>query len=169
MTAWGMARLMQVAAGALIAGVAILSSGLAPAETEADAARLDAEAMQLDPVDFPYVRAVCTVCHTPAMFLHAHLWQEWLGFFHDMVAYGAGGTQEQWDHIYRYFQETLTVLDVNHADEDELVGVLGVDEPTAIRIVQRRIDRRITSVADLESVRGVDPALVDRIAERLLF
>ena len=68
-----------------------------------------------------------------------------------------------------YFQHSLTLIDVNHADEDELSAVLGVDEKTAIAIVQRRTDRRFQTAADLEAVPGVDKARVESIAPRLLF
>ena len=71
--------------------------------------------------------------------------------------------------IYKYFQHGLTLIDVNHADEDELSAVLGVDEKTAIAIVQRRTDRRFQSAADLEAVPGVDKDQIARIAPRLLF
>jgi competence ComEA-like helix-hairpin-helix protein len=86
-----------------------------------------------------------------------------------MKGYGAEGTQEQWDHIFKYDQRNLTEINVNHADEDELSAVLGVDEKTAIAIVQRRADRRFTSVEDLESVPGLNKALVEAIEPRLLF
>jgi DNA uptake protein ComE-like DNA-binding protein len=86
-----------------------------------------------------------------------------------MKGYGAAASSEQWDHIYRYFQHSLTLIDVNHADEDELSAVLGVDEKTAIIIVQRRTDRRFQTAADLESVPGVDRNRVESLAPRLLF
>ena len=62
---------------------------------------------------------------------------------------------------HKYFQRSLTLIDVNHADEDELSAVLGVDEKTAIAIVQRRTDRRFKTAADLEAVPGVDKARIE--------
>lgn len=47
--------------------------------------------------------------------------------------------------------------------------MLGVDEKTAIAIVQRRTDRRFQAAADLEAVPGVDKARIESIAPRLLF
>src|SRR6476469_7619719 len=153
-----MPKVKYVAATVALAGVAAVSSiSLAPAQTDEEMARLNAEAMQLDPVDYPFVQAVCTVCHTPEMFLRNHSWEEWQGLFHDMVSYGASGTQEQWDHIALYFLKTLTVINVNKALEDELMGVLQVDEKTAISIVQRRPYR---SPADLKAVTGVKAAVI---------
>ena len=136
---------------------------------EAELAALNAKASGLDAEDYRFVQPVCTRCHSPEMFLHSRTWSGWQGIFNQMRGYGAAGTQEQWDHIYKYFQHGLTFIDVNHADEDELSAVLGVDEKTAIAIVQRRTDRRFTTAADLESVPGVDKGRVEAIAPRLLF
>src|ERR1044071_792139 len=123
---------------------------------EAELAALSAKASGLDAEDYRFVQPVCTRCHSPEMFLHARTWSGWQGIFNQMSGYGAQATQEQWDHIHKYFQQSLTLIDVNHADEDELSAVLGVDEKTAIAIVQRRTDRRFQSAAELKAVPGVD-------------
>ncbi|HUE62878.1 MAG TPA: helix-hairpin-helix domain-containing protein [Rhizomicrobium sp.] len=136
---------------------------------DADLAALNVRASALDPDDYRFVQPVCTRCHSPEMFLHSRSWSGWQGVFNQMKGYGAAGSQEQWNHIYSYFQHSLTFIDVNHADEDELSAVLGVDERTAIAIVQRRTDHRFQTAADLEAVPGVDKHRVDNIAPRLLF
>ena len=158
-----MRRVKYLAASVGLAAIAtITSSSLVPAQTDEEMARLNAEAMKLDPVDYPFVQAVCTLCHTPEMFLRAHSWEEWQGLFHDMVSYGASGTQEQWDHIAIYFLKAVTVININKALEDELMGVLQVDEKTAISIVQRRPYR---SVADLKAVAGVKGQVIDALQD----
>ena len=134
-----------------------------------DLAALNAKASALDAQDYRFVQPVCTRCHTPEMFLHSRSWSGWKGIFDQMSGYGAAATPEQWDHIHKYFQHSLTLIDVNHADEDELSAVLGVDEKTAIAIVQRRTDQRFKTAADLEAVPGVDKARIENIAPRLLF
>jgi len=136
---------------------------------DADLAALNARASSLDAEDYRFVQPVCTRCHTPEMFLHSRSWSGWRGIFDQMSGYGATATPEQWDHIHKYFQHSLTLIDVNHADEDELSAVLGVDEKTAIAIVQRRTDQRFKIAADLEAVPGVDKARIESIAPRLLF
>ena len=136
---------------------------------DAELAALNAKASALDAEDYRFVQPVCTRCHTPEMFLHSRSWSGWQGIFNQMKGYGATASSEQWDHIYRYFQHSLTLIDVNHADEDELSAVLGVDEKTAITIVQRRTDHRFQTEADLEAVPGVDRNRVESIAPRLLF
>ena len=134
-----------------------------------DLAALNAKASALDAQDYRFVQPVCTRCHTPEMFLHSRSWSGWKGIFDQMSGYGAAATPEQWDHIHKYFQHSLTLIDVNHADEDELSAVLGVDEKTAIAMVQRRTDQRFKTAADLEAVPGVDKARIESIAPRLLF
>ena len=134
-----------------------------------DVAALNAKASGLDPQDYRFVQPVCTRCHTPEMFLHSRSWSGWRDIFNQMSGYGAAASQEQWDHIHSYFQRALTLIDVNHADEDELSAVLGVDEKTAIAIVQRRADRPFQSAADLEAVPGVNKDRVENISPRLLF
>lgn len=136
---------------------------------DSDVAALNAKASSLDPQDYRFVQPVCTRCHTPEMFLHSRSWSGWRDIFNQMSGYGAAASQEQWDHIHRYFQRALSLIDVNHADEDELSAVLGVDEKTAIAIVQRRTDRPFQSAADLEAVPGVDRERVENISPRLLF
>jgi hypothetical protein len=134
-----------------------------------DLAALNAKASGLDAGDYRFVQPVCTRCHTPEMFLHSRSWSGWQGIFNQMKGYGAAASNEQWEHIYKYFQRSLTFIDVNHADEDELSAVLGVDENTAIAIVQRRTDRRFQAAAEVEAVPGVDKARIESIAPRLLF
>ncbi len=70
---------------------------------------------------------------------------------------------------YDYFRKSLTTINVNRADEDEISTVLGVSEKTAVDIVRRRYDRRFDSAEDLESVPGVDKAVIAAIRPRLLF
>lgn len=159
------APLFAVLTGFLVlAGLADFAQAQDP-----DLAALNAKAAGLDAEDYRFVQPVCTRCHTPGMFLHSRSWSQWRDIFNQMSGYGAAASQEQWDHIHRYFQRSLTLIDVNHADEDELSAVLGVDEKTAIAIVQRRIDRRFTTAAELEAVPGVDKNRIEVIAPRLLF
>lgn len=155
---------------ALMAGF-LAAAGLAHSARaqDGDPAALNARASALDAEDYRFVQPVCTRCHTPEMFLHSRSWSGWKGIFDQMSGYGAAATPEQWDHIHKYFQHSLTLIDVNHADEDELSAVLGVDEKTAIAIVQRRTDQRFKTAADLEAVPGVDKARIENISPRLLF
>ena len=124
---------------------------------------------KLDPVGYSFVQPVCTRCHNAETFLHSRRWSDWQRTLGRMSANGAAATAEQWVPIQAYFKRNLTLLYVNNADEDELTTVLGVDEATAVAIVQRRIDRRFENAADLEAVPGVDRAVVEAMKPRLLF
>jgi len=152
---------------AMVGSLLVVTSKALAQDT--DLAALNARASVLDAEDYRFVQPVCTRCHTPEMFLHSRTWSGWRDIFNQMSGYGATASQEQWDHIYKYFQRGLTLIDVNHADEDELSAVLGVDEKTAIAIVQRRTDSRFMTAADLEAVPGVDKSRIESIAPRLLF
>jgi len=160
---------LMAAAMAICLAIAISANFATALAQDAELAALNAKASGLDAEDYRFVQPVCTRCHTPEMFLHSRTWSGWQGIFNQMRGYGAQGSQEQWDHISQYFQRSLTLIDVNHADEDELSAVLGVDEKTAIAIVQRRTDRRFATASDLEAVPGVDKARIESLAPRLLF
>jgi hypothetical protein len=163
--------------GAFGAGLraAVLAVGLAVVgdvsaqEVITDPAALNETASRLDPEDYRYMQPICTRCHTPAFYMHSRTWSEWQDVFGQMVRYGTAATPEQWSHIYRYVQRNLTRIDVNHADEDELSAVLGVDERTAIALVQRRLDRRFRTIAELEAVPGVDKDAIEAMEPRLVF
>lgn len=165
-------RIVRAFAFALVAGL-VAAAGAAriarAQEQGSDLAALNAKASALDPDDYRFVQPVCTRCHSPQLFLHSRSWSGWQGIFNQMKGYGAAASTEQWDHISSYFQRSLTFIDVNHADEDELSAVLGVDEKTAIAIVQRRTDHRFQAAAELEAVPGVDKSRIESIAPRLLF
>jgi DNA uptake protein ComE-like DNA-binding protein len=158
---------------ALCLAVACFTSISAPvyAQTTApsDSAEINAKASALDPQDYATVKQVCTVCHGPNMFFHARTWPQWLGIFDQMSGYGAKATADQWKTISSYFQKTLTFVDVNHADEDMLSLILGVNEKTAVAIVAHRADRKFTSVEELEAIPGVDKGRIEQLRPRILF
>ena len=146
-------------------GVALATSSSA----QVVVAAVNARAAALDPPDYKFVQPVCTRCHGPANFLHARSWPQWQDVFSRMYANGARASDDQWGRIYDYFRKSLTTINVNRADEDELSAVLGVSEKTAVDIVRRRYDRPFASAEDVESVPGVDKAAIEAIRPRLTF
>jgi DNA uptake protein ComE-like DNA-binding protein len=86
-----------------------------------------------------------------------------------MVDHGARGTDDQYDDIMDYLHRTITTIDVNSADTDELQIVLNVSEATAAAIVARRETKKIANLADLKSIFGVDAATVDAKARMIFF
>jgi DNA uptake protein ComE-like DNA-binding protein len=71
--------------------------------------------------------------------------------------------------VMDYLHRTMTTIDVNSADADELEIVLNVPEATAQAIVNRRKTRKFTGLADLKSIAGVDAPTVDSRARLIFF
>ena len=86
-----------------------------------------------------------------------------------MVDRGASGTGEQFDDIMDCLHRTMTTINVNAADADELEIVLNQPETAAKAIVARRNMRKFTSLADLKSVAGVDASTLDAKARLIFF
>lgn len=86
-----------------------------------------------------------------------------------MVDRGASGTDEQFDDIMDYLHRTMTTIDVNTADANELEIVLNVSETAAQAIIARRRRQKFTDLADLKSVRGVDASAIDSKAPLIFF
>jgi competence protein ComEA len=93
----------------------------------------------------------------------------WHDTVQKMVDRGAKGTDDQYDDLMDYLHRTVTTIDVNSADADELEVVLNVSEATAQAIVARRRTRKFTGPADLKSISGVDAATVDAKARMIFF
>ena len=82
---------------------------------------------------------------------------------------GAVGTDEQLEDIMDYLHRTMTTINVNAADVDELAIVLDVSDSVARTIVTRRGKRKFTDLADLKSVQGIDASALDARARLIFF
>jgi competence protein ComEA len=116
------------------------------------------------------MQIVCARCHnlqivtdTPKSY---DAWQESV---QKMVNLGAKGTDAQYDDIMDYLHRTITTIDVNSADPDELEIVLNTSETTAQAIVTRRRTRKFTGLADLKSIPGVDASIVNKKVRLIFF
>jgi hypothetical protein len=85
----------------------------------------------------------------------------WHDTVQKMVDRGASGTDEQFDDIMDYLHRTMTTIDVNSADPDELEIVLNVSEQRRRRSLRGGGQKKFTGLADLKSVPGVDASTVD--------
>jgi DNA uptake protein ComE-like DNA-binding protein len=92
----------------------------------------------------------------------------WHDTVQTMMDRGATGTDEQLADVMDYLHRTMTTIDVNTADADELQIVLHVSPSTAQAIVARRSTQKFKSLADLKSIPGVDAATVEA-KTRLIF
>ena len=112
---------------------------------------------------------VCTQCHSLEMVRDSpKTYKSWYETVVAMYQRGAKGTPRQFGELLDYLHRTLTIIDVNSAEADELETVLDVPGPVARAIIERRAQRPFTSLADLESVPGVDAAKL-KAKSRLIF
>ncbi len=116
------------------------------------------------------VITVCARCHDMQIVMDTpRSFDAWQGTMQKMVDLGAKGTDQQYDDIMDFLHRTMTTIDVNSAEPDELEIVLDVSEATAQAIVARREIKKFTSLADLKSIPGIDAATVDSKARLIFF
>jgi competence protein ComEA len=116
------------------------------------------------------VIAVCGRCHDMQIVMDTpKSYDAWQETMQKMVDLGAKGTDHQYDDIMDFLHRTITTIDVNSADADELELVLDTSAATAQAIVARRQTKKFTGLADLKSVPGMDAATVDSKARLLFF
>jgi competence protein ComEA len=116
------------------------------------------------------LKAVCARCHNLQIVMDTpKSYDAWHDTVQKMVNLGAKGTDEQYDDIMDYLHRTITTIDVNSADADELEIVLNASETVAQAIVARRRTKRFTGLADLKSISGVDASIVNKKARLIFF
>lgn len=120
--------------------------------------------------NFADVKAVCTRCHTADAFLSTpRSWQRWNDVFHQMMEHGATGTESQLAGVTEFFLSNLTIINVNTSPADEIEWVLNASPSVRDFIVERRMKREFTSLADLSSVPGIDHERLRQLKARILF
>jgi competence protein ComEA len=116
------------------------------------------------------VITVCARCHDMQIVMDTPKSMDaWQVTMQKMVDLGAKGTDQQYDDIMDFLHRTITTIDVNSADLDELEIVLNASEPTAQAIVARRQTKKFTGLADLKSIPGIDASTVDSKARLIFF
>ena len=116
------------------------------------------------------VITVCARCHDMQIVMDTpRSYDAWHDTVQKMVDRGATGTDDQFDDVMDYLHRTMTTIDVNSADPDELEIVLNTSETTAQAIVARRRTKKITGLADLKSIPGIDASTVDSKARLIFF
>jgi len=150
------------AAGAVFALVGLTPSGAARASDAGGGHTLAQEYHALE--------MVCTQCHSLELVRDTpKTYEDWYQTVVAMAQRGAQGTPQQFDEVLDYLHRTLTVIDVNSADADELEIVLDVPGSVARAIIKRRAHRRFASLTDLESIPGVTVAKLKRRAGLIYF
>ena len=116
------------------------------------------------------LKTVCARCHNLQIVMDTPMsYDAWHDTVQTMMDRGATGTDQQFADVMDYLHRTMTTIDVNTADADELQIVLHVPEATAQAILARRSTQKFTGLADLKSVPGVDAAAVDAKAKLIFF
>ncbi len=95
--------------------------------------------------------------------------EEWRDTLQKMVDRGARGTDEQYDDILDYLHRTMTTIDVNGADADELAEVLNANDAVVQTIIARRAAKKFADLSDLKSVPGIDVATLDAKQKMIYF
>jgi Helix-hairpin-helix motif len=149
-----------LAAGLLgVTGGCALAHGAAPVAKSEDLGREEKS-----------LKAVCGTCHNLQIVMDTpRSLEEWRETMQKMVDRGASGTDDQYDDIFDFLHRTMTTIDVNSAEAQELATVLGVPDSTAARIIARRLARKFSDLADLKTVAGIDAHSLDAKARMIYF
>ena len=116
------------------------------------------------------MKAVCARCHNLQIVMDTPMsYDAWHDTVQTMMDRGATGTDQQFADVMDYLHRTMTTIDINAADADELRIVLHVSEATAQAIIARRSKQKFTGLADLKSVPGVDASTVEAKARLIFF
>jgi DNA uptake protein ComE-like DNA-binding protein len=113
---------------------------------------------------------ICSSCHTMQIVMDTPKdYDAWHDTVQSMINRGAQGTPEEFEQVMQFLFENMTTIDVNHADQEELMTVLRASQETAGAIMARRTSRPFKDLADLESsVPGLDRTLLDG-KKRMIF
>lgn len=116
------------------------------------------------------LKVVCGKCHNLQIVMDTPMsYDAWHDTVQTMMDRGASGTDRQFEEIMDYLHRTMTTINVNTADADELKIVLHVPETAAQEIVARRGKQKLSGLADLKSVPGVDASIIDSKARLIFF
>lgn len=114
--------------------------------------------------------AVCGKCHPLEVVMDTSMsYDAWHDTVQKMIDHGADASADQLDDIMDYLHRMMTTVNVNTADVDELQIVLNVPESVAKAIIARRGSRRFSSLEDLKSVPGIEPATLTAKAKMIFF
>ena len=112
---------------------------------------------------------ICSSCHGMQLVTDTPRdWDAWHDTVQKMIDRGARGTPDEFDLVMDFLFQNVTPVDVNHADQGSLMGILHTSQQTADAIIARRTSRPFKDLADLESVPGLDKAVLEA-KKRMIF
>jgi Helix-hairpin-helix motif len=151
--------------GVLLAASAVAVTaplGAQSAAANLEKAKLAREAKSL--------KAVCGQCHGLPIVMDTPMsYEGWHDTVQKMLDQGAVASDAQLADIMDYLHRTMTRIDVNAADEDELRIVLNFSQEQAQAVVARRSTQKFKDLADLKTVQGLDAASLEAKASLISF
>ena len=104
------------------------------------------------------------------MLAHLKTRDEWNKTLDDMAAYGASGTDQEWNDILEYLVKHRSLIAVNKATAAELANTLDVPAAVAEQIVRARTERgRLGSIDDVKQAAGTEAQKIEARKDRLVF
>jgi len=153
---------LSLTLGPALSAIALMVQAANAADVGVPAVDLAREAKSL--------QAVCGKCHNLQIVTNTpRSLDDWRETMQAMVDRGASGTDDQYDDILDYLHRTMTTIDVNSADADELATVLNASESTVKLIMARRAGKKFADLADLKTVAGIDAAALDSRSRLIYF
>jgi hypothetical protein len=115
-------------------------------------------------------RQVCGRCHDTELVADTpRSYEDWEDTVQTMIEQGARGSGAQFIAVMSYLYRTLTTINVNSADAEDLAAVLHAPPTVVDAIIARRARRKFSDLADLKTMSGLDPAFLDSKATLIFF
>lgn len=115
-------------------------------------------------------RQVCGRCHDTELVADTpRSYEDWEDTVQVMIEQGAKGSDAQFVSVMSYLYKTLTTINVNSADAEDLAAVLHAPPAVVDALVARRARRKFSDLADLKTLPGLDPAVLDSKAGLIFF
>jgi len=150
--------LAGLVAAVFVAGWPVLAL---PGDAAAIAAASD---LDHDPEDIAAVTAVCSRCHMASQFLGSPRSSvRWEQTYARMSQNGARGSDEQLNRVVRFFQQNLTIINLNSSPAEELGPTLQVSDDVVDRLLARRAKTKFKNAVDVAAVPGIDTATLRRL------
>ena len=123
----------------------------------------------IDPDEAAF-RQVCGRCHDTELVADTpRSYEDWEDTVQAMIERGAKGSEAQFVSVMTYLYKTLSTINVNSAEAEDLAAVLHATPQVADAIIARRSARKFTGLDDLKTVPGLDPVVLDAKAKLIFF
>jgi helix-hairpin-helix protein len=117
------------------------------------------------------IRLCVNACH-PArtVVAYRHSRAEWRALISLMLYKGPKWSDEDGKIALEYFHRAFGLINVNTGTKEDLAIVLELPDAVAAEIVKHRVKRGpFHSLTDLAAVRGVKPAMLEPVKDRIRF